>query len=82
MLRSEFVAQVCKIVWRQGLVDEREEVMQGANGTEWGRGWIAQQAARSGQQEGGFNERKRDLSLVELRSEAAVVTRVTLGRIR
>jgi hypothetical protein len=61
MVRSEFVPQVFKIVWRQGLVkefvDEREEVMQGANGTEWRIGRIAQLAARSGQQEGGFNER-------------------------
>jgi hypothetical protein len=61
MLRSEFMPQVGKIVRGQGLVeefvDEREEVMQGANGTEWGIGRIAQLAPRSGQQEGGFNER-------------------------
>jgi hypothetical protein len=61
MLRSEFMPQIDKIVWRQGLVeefvDEREEVMQGANGTEWRIGRIAQLAARRGQQEGSFNER-------------------------
>ena len=53
--------QIGKIVWRQRLVEkfvnEWEEVMQGANGTEWRVGRIAQPAARSGQQEGGFNER-------------------------
>jgi hypothetical protein len=85
MLRSEFMPQVGKIVRGQGLVEEfvneREEVMQGANGTEWRIGRIAQPAARSGQQEGGFNERERDVLLVELGSQAAVVTRVTLGRI-
>ena len=67
--------QIGKIVWRQGLieefVDEWEEVKQGANGTEWRIRRIAQPAARSGQQEGGFNERKRDVLLVELCSQAA-----------
>lgn len=86
MLRSEFVPQVFKIVWRQGLVeeflDERQKVMQGANGTEWGIGWMAQQTAGGGQQEGGFDERKRELSLVELRGKVTVVARVTIRRIR
>ncbi len=49
---SKFAAQVIKVGGSRRLVeefvDDREEVMQGADGTEWRIGRIAEQAAGSG----------------------------------
>jgi len=83
---SEFMTEVVNIGRGEWLVEEfvdyREEVMKGADRVEWREGRVAQQAAGGGQQEGGFDERQGDVSLAELSGEEAVVTGVTMRRIR
>ena len=83
--RSEFSAEVIKVGRRWWLVAEfcndRQEVMKGANGIEWRIGRVAQEAARGGQQESVFDQRERELLLVELKGETAIIAGMTIGGI-
>ena len=80
------MAEVLDVGWGERLVaeflDDREEVMQRADGAERRIGRVAEQTAGSGQQEGAFDERQREVLLAELNGEAAVVTGVTVRRLR
>jgi hypothetical protein len=80
------MAEVLDIGWRERLVSEflndREEVMQRANGAERRIGRVTEETAGSGQQEGAFDQRKREVLVAELNGEAAIVTRVTVRRLR
>src|SRR6266536_4093842 len=86
VMGSEFMTEVVNIGRGEWLVEEFvdywEEVMKGADRVEWREGRVAQQVAGGGQQEGGFDERQGDVSLAELSGEEAVVTGVTMRRIR
>jgi hypothetical protein len=80
------MTEVLDIGWRERLVSEflnhREEVMEGANGAEWRIGRVTEETAGGGQQEGAFDEWKREVLLAELSGEAAIVTGVTERRLR
>ena len=82
---SEFVAEVIEIGGSgrlvEDFVDDREEVIEGANLVERRVRRIAQDTASSGQQEGVFDDGQRDVSLAELERKAAVITGVAVGRV-
>ena len=61
--------------------NEGQEVMKRANGIEWRISRVAQEAARGGQQESVFDQGERELLLVELQGEAAVIAGMTIGGI-
>jgi transcriptional regulator with XRE-family HTH domain len=61
------------------LVDEREEIGEGADRGERRRQWVSSLAASNGEQEGGFDEVKGDGLVAELSCKPAVVGRGPAG---
>jgi len=71
---GNFTAQVSEVGLWDGvgkqLLDYRYEVVQGANRSEGHGVGAASGAAEGGQEEGGFDDRQRDLTLPKLMQQA------------